>query len=243
LIVCVKEGFGLRAEVTKGTKLEVSAQYLFDACELLMEVVSKLTHTLWRKVFPDELEQADKELNQLIFEYLQREAWQRAITLSEFFLEQKKSSTEQNRKIGIVNYAIGLKGKGDLAHAREVLKGVDWSACSHDFRLAYEVLMENFAGAAEIMKRMGREGELIRADSYQEWPLFRGFRENREFREAYEVVYGHSFVSVLQKNVEKQQASALAEGKSPPSDPISGSEDQNPKEGKGDCESVHPTLA
>jgi len=82
--------------------------------------------------------------------------------------------------------------------AEEVLSKMDWSATLTDFKLAEAVLHKDYDKAARIMKRIGKEGELVHEYAYHDWPLFRKFRESKLFLKAYEGVYGHSFAAESQ---------------------------------------------
>ncbi len=206
LKICKKEGYLCPESLKVGDKLEISPNYLFKACELMMEVGLKLGQTLWRKVLPEELKEADRHLNKVIFDLLKREKWDIAQLFSEFAVNLPRYSDDISKRIFVINYAIALKFGRKPKEAEKVLSKMDWSATLNDFKIAEAVLREDYDKAAIIMKRIGKGGELIHEYAYHDWPLFRKFRENELFFKAYESVYGHSFADESQRIAETLKA-------------------------------------
>jgi hypothetical protein len=69
-----------------------------------------LGQTLWRKVFPLEIDDADIHLHQCVYDVLLLEHWSRAQALGRFATSPPvaRSSKDRFRRIAIVNYAIVL---------------------------------------------------------------------------------------------------------------------------------------
>lgn len=197
LEVCALAGYKFDGDIKIGDQLKIGSKYLFDSCMLIAQVAVMLGQTLWRKVNPDELEQADRHLTSLIFDYLHAEHWSNAISLSKFAQALPKISTDEMQRIFAVNYAIALKEIGKGGAAKNILDRKDWTASIYDFRLAYAVLTDNFEEAKELMKKIGKQGGLINELSYHDWPLFREFRESDEFFCGYEEVYGYKYSTKL----------------------------------------------
>ena len=191
--------------VNKGDCLELGPKYFYNVCDVLFEVGLKLAHTLWRKQFPDEIYEADKELSDAIFGLLKNERWNRAMTAGEFAFAQKKFSDRERQKIIIANYCISLKFGGREEESQRILRTEDWSDSKPDFRLAKAVLLDDFGTATDLMKVIGKSGELVSVESYHTWPLFRAFRSDDSFRKTYEEIYGYSFVGKVKKELERTQ--------------------------------------
>jgi hypothetical protein len=207
LKICAKEGYKFTESVCVGDRLKLGAPYFMSSCELMMEVGLKLGQTLWRKLFPDELSEAEDHLNNVIYnDCLRNERWKRAITFGNFAVTQKKFSGDVNYKIAIVNYVIGLKFAGTSDKATAVLAGLDWSGAGNDFKLAKAVLLDDYDTAASIMKMIGKRGQFIIEHAYHEWPLFHEFRKSDQFLGAYEEIYEYPFVAELQRTADKAQA-------------------------------------
>lgn len=195
---------------------------MLGACDLVAEVGLKLGQTLWRKVIPGELEDADKDLTLSIYQALVDEDWARAETFAEFELNLPKVSSDLHRKVSMINYVIALKFSGAADRAMAVLEKTDWSSSALDFRLAESVLSVRNDAAAQTMRTIGRSGVLVDEAAYHTWPLFREFRGTEEFRAAYEEIYGHAFVAELRGTADaitrEAGTASLAEARSEPSE-------------------------
>jgi len=100
----------------------------------------------------------------------------------------KKHSSEEMRLTLIVNKAQAYKWLGDNEAVNNIVTSIDWSAYSDLFKLAYNVLIDNYSMASEIMLKIGNSKEISKLD-YKEWPLFKEFRKTKEFMDAYEKIF------------------------------------------------------
>ncbi len=78
------------------------------------------------------------------------------------------------------------------SEATKQLDSFDWSGSGDDFKLAEAVLREQFDLAKEIMTRIGPKNPFLTEGAYNEWPLFREFRDTEQFCVGYEEVFGYS---------------------------------------------------
>jgi hypothetical protein len=210
---CVEHGVALDPKARLGETLDISPEYLRGAYLVLRETAAKLTHTLWRKVFPDDRASADKALNELLFEALNLEEWDWAVTMGEFALSQPKFSDELYERMMLINYAQAWYHQGKKEEAIKIVGAKDWSASSADFRLAVAVLKDDVGTAVDLMKTIGRNDNVIERLSYHSWPLFRDLRTTSEFLVAYHDIYGESFVQELRDKARKDAAAAsVSEG-------------------------------
>lgn len=196
---CKSNGYVFKKETEPkvGDQLKLGANYFYKSCNLITEVAVMLGQTLWRKVIPDDIGNADSQLNNLIFDFLHNESWSKAISLSRFALHLPNISDEQMVRIFTVNYAIALKATKQTDQSNKVLDKLDWSATSNEFKLAYNVLKEDFSAAKNCMLKVGKSSELIPEIAYLDWPLFRDFRDSQEFFDAYENVFGYKYSTKL----------------------------------------------
>ncbi len=205
LDVCEKEGYKFKKKPAIGNQLGLGPNYFLPACDLLAEVAVKLCHTLWRKLFPDELKKADEELNAAIYERLEFEEYERASIYAKFALTQPKFSSDLNRRVFLVNHAIALKFSGKSSEAQSLLKQEDWSACSPDVKIAEVVLLDKFDEADKLMRKIGKKGEILCEEYYHSWPLFKNFRTSPQFQKAYKDIFGRPFIIELKKPIENGQ--------------------------------------
>lgn len=208
--ICREEKYPENKIRPLGTELGLGADYFLPTCELMIEVGLKLGQTLWRKILPDELGEADKHLTHTQYDALNSRNWERAKVYGEFAVGQKRFSDEVHRRISIVNYCIALKFSGDAEGCVRQLKKIDWSASVNDFRLAEAVLNDRFEDAALIMIRIGKSGEMVTEGAYHTWPLFNEFRGSAEFMNAYENIFGYPFVAELKRYADAALTDAYA---------------------------------
>lgn len=205
LKMCEREKVSFPSILKVGDKLEIGTNYFVESCELLIEVGFKLGQTLWRKVYPEEIEIADSHLIGTVFEdCLKMDSWDRGQVFGEFAINLKKKASDLNHIIFSINYAISLKFDGKHKETKETLSKIDWSALSNEFKLAEAVLSDNYEKATELMNKIGKTGDYIYEESYHQFPLFKEFRQTKQFLETYEKIYGQSFANKVQKDADKQ---------------------------------------
>jgi hypothetical protein len=193
LKVCSEHKVPLETGTILGSKLRVSPTYFEAAYRGILEIGVKLAHVLWRKTNPGDLEAADQNLIGITYDLLRDEQYELAVTLLEFACTTLKNRhyDEQHRRILLVNLAQAYKWSGNDSGVTAILDGEDWTAVSEKFKLAKAVLSEDFEKAAEVMRRIGPEGEVHKA-GYRDWPLFRDFRKSDAFQQAFQDVFGEA---------------------------------------------------
>lgn len=192
--VCQKHGVKLDPDLKEGEQLWVSQSYFRNATACIYEIGIKLGHVLWRKLLPDEREVADGSFINLTYELLVNEEYAMAKLLLDFAFKDFTDFSNEVRKLSLlVNWAQACKWSGDSAKCAEIMASVDWSAKSELLRLASSVLAEQWDESAKLMRKMGVASEISRTD-YRDWPLFKEFREQPQFREAFKDVFGDAFV-------------------------------------------------
>lgn len=193
LSVCGKHGYTSEKEIKVGAALECNAKYLRNATNIIMELGIKLGQVMWRKLQPNEIKQADLNLNDITYALIQNKNYDLTISLLEFaIIFFKKNISDEYKYYFLINLAQAYKWKGNEQKMRETLSIVDWSPLSYEFRLAHAVLTEQFSKAVVLMKNIGAIGEIINKDAYIEWPLFCEFRESDDFKNAYYEIFGES---------------------------------------------------
>jgi diadenosine tetraphosphate (Ap4A) HIT family hydrolase len=105
----------------------------------------------------------------------------------------------------IINYAIALAFSERKEQANQVLDKENWSALSWEFKLAQQVLKENYKESANLMRRIGKTGEMIIQHSYHIFPLFKYFRQTKDFLDAYNELYGYPFVDELKRTADEDK--------------------------------------
>jgi hypothetical protein len=198
LDVCKRHKVSLPKGAAIGKQLGVTNAYFAAAHNALLEIGVKLAHVLWRKLRPEDRKAADANLTTVTFDLLSEERYELARVLLDFAtVALKKHSSDQQRRMLVVNRAQAYKWLGLEEEAQRIVSAEDWSATSDTFRLAEAVIGDRFDRAAELMIAIGPKGTPEKSD-YREWPLFRMFRSSPEFLAAYEKVFAEPFSAPLQ---------------------------------------------
>lgn len=205
---CKSHDCSLDKDTSIGSRLEADRKYLNEAFECLYEIAVKLTQVVWRKQFPNQLDDADSSLINVSFELLHEEKYSLAQKILGFGSGVlKKWASDSNRRIIAINHAQSYYHDGNKEKSDQILDKEDWSSCSDNFQICMHALKENFEIAETIMKRIGSQG-LIREADYLDWPVFKEFRKTEVFQKTYTEIFGKPPVNVaeLVKEVEPEEA-------------------------------------
>lgn len=193
LSVCNRNKVVHEKEIKVGDDLNVSGKYFKTALNCMYEIGIKLGQVIWRKLKPDEIEAADKNINEIVYDIIVNESYDIAINILEFAVEVlKKNVNDEYKYFFVVNLAQSYKWKGDSKKCIEILGNVNWAPLSDSFRLANAVLSDNFTEAIFFMRRIGTRG-VVSKFNYCEWPLFNEFRKSQEFAAVYNEIFGEVF--------------------------------------------------
>lgn len=176
-----------------GDDININGEYLEQSYDTLYEMATEITHVLWRKFFPKDIEPADKNLIDITYDLICIEKYNLAQKLLNFSCQNYiKHHDDEYKFIFIVNRALSyhLDIKDD--ECKNILEQYDWSAKSHEFKLANFVLNEEWDNATMIMGKIGKSEEW--PVKYRDWPLFTKFRDTKEFLSQYQKIYGINFL-------------------------------------------------
>lgn len=206
LMICKREGFVFEKPIKVGDKLDLSPDYMRNTLLTVSKVGFMLAHTLWRKVLPEDTPIADNAMNDEIYDLLFRERWITASEFGTFGLSRQmcNKADEINRRIRLINTAIAFCRNRQKEKAIKLLDSEDWTACIGEFKLANDVLREDYASAIKVMKSIGKKGRLVSQVAYHTWPLFQEFRKQPEFHVAYGQIYGVPFLAKTTKDAQMQ---------------------------------------
>jgi len=189
LAVCKEAGYKMPPSVKFGQKLTLEPDYHYASIQAVAEAGVKLGVVIWRKLFPEDLEESDKYLTGAVVDAIKDDASQFALSLAEFTLKLPKTSNEMYKRMFVINYAQALKWFENDATCKKMLAKYDWSASSTDFQLAVAVLQNDFDLAEELMITIGANSESVDKISYLSWPLFREFVKSDQFKLTFKKVF------------------------------------------------------
>lgn len=201
LNICAEHKCKLDSECIEGAKLHVPQKYFKESYNCLYEIGFKLAHVLWRKLFPKEMDAADKCFNNSTFDLIEKGEYELACILMDFARSTfKKPSNEYNLSILTVNCAQSHKWAGRNDKCKEIMSGCDWSAKGDEFKMANAVLLDDWKESVALMKKLGAKHEMINKHAYKDWPLFKEFRETEEFLTTYKEIFEEDFVVNVKKS-------------------------------------------
>lgn len=203
LTVCSQNGVDC-SKVKVGMELHVTPEYFQDAYATIVEIGLKLAHVLWRRLKPEELDEADTSLNNLCLDLIRDEKYAVARNLLDFAAQFNKFGSETVRMILTLNRAQTYKWSGHEKRAKEILAAEDWKAANEKFQLSAAVLTDDFKTAAQLMKHIGAESSPSKGD-YKEWPMFKVFRTSPEFAATYKEVFGRPFGEVTAEEISEKK--------------------------------------
>lgn len=189
---CQAAGVTWKSRPCVGDHLSTDSRYFVEACTTILTLGAKLTHVLWRKISPEELELAELNLNELIFDLVRTDKCVAAQRLGTFALKTlKKHPNEQTLRAIVVNTAQAYKWDDQPDKCKATLDSQDWRASSREFKLAVAVLHDDYATVVRLMRDLGPTNDYVTNSAYETWPLFQEARKKKEFLAAYEEVFGH----------------------------------------------------
>lgn len=177
-------------------RLYTKHEYFISAYKCLYELATKLTHTIWRKLLPEDIKSADRGLNDICYELLSGDHFKLADVLLEFGCNQKTHFNDALKNVFVINQSLSIYLQGDKDKAKLLIDTKDWSASSDDFKLAHLVLSENFEDCYELMKKIGNNGE-VDMENYKTWPLFSELRKETKFKKTFKSIFKEEY-SVLE---------------------------------------------
>jgi hypothetical protein len=187
---CKEHGVPSISDVVIGKRLQVNKKYFETAANCVLEIGVKLGSVLWRKLNPSERRVADDQLNSICFRLIGEGNYELAKNLLDFASVTLKTHTsDEARRVFVVNRAQTYKWLGDLAGTKSILDSEDWSACDDKFKIAVAVLRDEYSQAAKLMRIIGPDGSVKKA-FYRSWPLFKEFRKTSDCRTTFEKVFG-----------------------------------------------------
>jgi hypothetical protein len=173
-------------EQKQGELLGVNRKYIAQARNTLFETAIRTIQIAWRKVRPDQSDEQNHFLNDVIFELLNREDFSLARSISDFGATLRGVSKEVTRRTMCINRAQAYKWGGKQDEAIKIVKEFDWDASSPKFRLAVAIIKDEYEEAARLMQTVAHDDiEGISMESYRSWPLFRDARNQLSFQKAF----------------------------------------------------------
>lgn len=194
LNICKNHKVKFEEKPVLGSTLKADPEYFNQAYECIFEIGVKLGQVMWRKICPDETNEADEQMISLSLDLIAEEKYSLAIKLLKFILDVPRAKLSGEIKYMFkVNLAQAYKWNNQEEKCLEILNTEDFSALAYKFKLANAVLRDDFVIASELMKRIDHE-EMPKG-VWTDWPLFKEFVNTDDFKSTYYEKYGEEFIS------------------------------------------------
>ena len=193
LSICKKNKVQLPKDLKVGDVLYVDPDYFKRAYECIFEISVKLNQVIWRVLISNDLKNADDALNDVCYDLIQKEEFNLADILLNFATSiLPRHYNELSKNVFIINQALSKYLAGNKEESDKILNQRDWSASNNSFRLAVNVLKENYDEAFALMKLIGQSEDVPR-HAYQRWPLFKKIREKQQFLDTYKSIFNEDY--------------------------------------------------
>ena len=189
LSVCRAHGCKIES-VAEGDLLHAKPQYFENAVRTVFEVGAKLAYVIWRKTDREKSDQADYDLNELCFTLIMKKQYKLATSILKFCsYVTKKSGSDNLHKMITVNLANALRLDGHKEASHDILKKEDWTATNDKFQSCVASILGDTERVISVMKQPGGS-EIVSAEEYRTWPVFRITRDDTKFKAAFKEVFG-----------------------------------------------------
>ncbi len=193
-----KHKFGSKDEKNIGDELHAGPKYFRASVHHTIHFGAMLLQVIWRKLAPDETEDADESISNLGFELIARGQYRLAARILEFASSLRDVSDDAHMRMNVINLANAYKLAGDNDTSKKVLDSKDWSAAAPEFRVCVSAVQDNIGEVVSFMKKMGKDGDVTPHD-YQSWPAFYGVRDEPIFIESFKAVFGIDYIPAAKK--------------------------------------------
>lgn len=203
LRVCKEKDIKLESNIRENSYLPVTEHYFESAYKCIFELGARIGQSVLRRIFPDNLKEADRSLiNNIGIPLEENKQWELAKIIFDFALAmpQKLISDDEYYKIFIINSCICLKQIGQKKEMCKLLESVDWSSANQKFLLAVHVLNNEYPKAEALMSTMNGK-EPIDEEGFQTWPLFLEFRETENFTRAFKKIYKKDYEPIIMDEI------------------------------------------
>ncbi|MDH3353123.1 MAG: hypothetical protein OEL87_01630 [Nanoarchaeota archaeon] len=203
------EIFGVKNtdSISVGSSLDIDETYFNNAFSLCFELGLRISQAAYRRLFPEELEAADRSINELAIKFLNSGDYNLAEVVCGFYLgipDKLRSKNNEFNYFAIINRAIAQKFAGEKFE--DGLQGVHWQAFHPKYALALHVLHDEYEKAGEAMKTAAIQ-ESVGQIGFRAWPLFKEFRTTNIFKETYLELYKEEYVPDPEKDLEDKSLS------------------------------------
>jgi len=184
---------GKTKNLKEGKEIGIDRDYFTIVFDEILIAGIILTQSCWRKWRKDDIDGADSQLVEDMYDALLKEKWTVAERLG-LFTKECKVSNERNRLFLEINYCQSLKWQNKKDELEKELEKFDTSTLSPIYILALSALKSDRDSFYKNVEKAIIVDKMEEAD-FMKWPLFRELRKDRDYEERVKA----AFISVSQK--------------------------------------------
>jgi hypothetical protein len=164
-----------------GETLNIDNEYFINSFKQLRLAGQLLLFNCWGNWDKENINRAVYEILITSFESLSSNDYDIVCKICKYSEQIKPKNAEQQDYILriAINNAIALKKQSKKTELNKVLKNIQIGTASPIFKIAHQILEDNYIDLEENFKKAILLGELS-IDYYLEWPIFDFVRENEE---------------------------------------------------------------
>ena len=195
---CQKAGYNVD-NTSVGSRLSADKMYFAQSYNLLYEMAIMLTQILINKLYlgqySEDTSERDNILITCVFDLIVDKQYEIAINVSTFACESKSFKRNHKDKTFIeLNLAQAYKWSGNSAKCKNLLDSMDDSIMINDLKIPKLTLEDNFAAVYPLMVSVGDRSEILKKESYRDWPIFKEIRKEREFADTFMKIFNEDLV-------------------------------------------------
>jgi hypothetical protein len=196
-------------DVSVGTQLEASDEYLDAACDVLVEFALRLCQSVVRRLDKTYVPLADTQITQMGLSAMRAGQLKRAERFFRFAygIPPALVRDEETRCITMVNLALARYKLGDKTAAIELLDSADWSHTSPTFRIAVAAIREDYH---RVVSLAIEHPTAVSEQEFRLWPVFDQFRVTAEFPKLYRRLFRREYQAVAAQNLKRLASDAVA---------------------------------
>lgn len=195
---CQKAGFNVE-NISIGSRLSADKMYFDQSYNLLYEMAIMLTQILINKLYlgkySDDTSERDNILITCVFDLIVDKHYEIAINISNFARDSKTFKRNLKDKAFIeLNLAQAYKWSNKPDKCKALLDSMDVSAMNDALKIPKLTLEDNFSEVYTLMIKVGDRNEILKKESYRDWPIFKEIRKEKKFADTFKMIFHEELV-------------------------------------------------
>ena len=195
---CQKAGYNVD-NISIGSRLSADKMYFDQSYNLLYEMAIMLTQILINKLYigkySEDTSERDNILITCVFDLIVDKHYEIAINISNFARDSKTFKRNLKDKAFIeLNLAQAYKWSNKPDNCKALLDSMDVSAMNDALKIPKLTLEDNFSEVYPLMITVGDRNEILKKESYRDWPIFKEIRKEKEFADTFKRIFNEDLV-------------------------------------------------